>query len=225
MASAPRLPEVVDLRDHPLPIFDGESTAKTPRQYPKAAVARLGERLDRADGCVIATAEYNHGHSAVLKNAMDWTFVEWRRKPISFVGWGNVGAPAPSQLRLVAVEFRDGAATACGPPPARRPGTAPAVRRPRRVLDERRPRLDLLADDLSWWAAGPLAAGDRSNAGLVERDSCRRSRRGRERYDRASKPDRRTGVPRAEPARVFAVRIPGTSCPSRPSGERVHVVG
>ena len=27
----------------------------------------------------------------VLKNAMDWTFPEWQRKPIAFVGWGNVG--------------------------------------------------------------------------------------------------------------------------------------
>ena len=52
------------------------------------------------------TAEYNHGYPAVLKNAMDWTFVEWRRKPITFVGWGNVGgARAIEQLREVAVEF------------------------------------------------------------------------------------------------------------------------
>ena len=37
---------------------------------------------------------------------MDWTFVEWRRKPISFVGRGQVGAArAIEQLRLVAVEF------------------------------------------------------------------------------------------------------------------------
>ena len=52
------------------------------------------------------TAEYNHGYPAVLKNAMDWTFVEWRRKPMSFVGWGQVGgARAIEQLRQVAVEF------------------------------------------------------------------------------------------------------------------------
>jgi NAD(P)H-dependent FMN reductase len=37
---------------------------------------------------------------------MDHTFVEWRRKPIAFVAWGNVGgARAVEQLRLVAVEF------------------------------------------------------------------------------------------------------------------------
>jgi NAD(P)H-dependent FMN reductase len=30
------------------------------------------------------TAEYNHGYPAVLKNPMDWTFMEWRRKPAAF---------------------------------------------------------------------------------------------------------------------------------------------
>ena len=68
--------ELVDLRDHPLPFFDAAPPAKNPRQYPSAGVARLGRRLDRADGFVIATVEYNHGYTAVLKNAMDWTFVE-----------------------------------------------------------------------------------------------------------------------------------------------------
>jgi NAD(P)H-dependent FMN reductase len=50
---------------------------------------QLRRRLDRADGFIVLTAEYNHGYPAVLKNAMDWTFVEWRRKPISFVGSGR----------------------------------------------------------------------------------------------------------------------------------------
>ena len=62
--------------------------------------------IDRADGYVILTAEYNHGYPAVLKNALDSTFVEWRRKPMAFVGWGNTGgACAVEQLRAVAVEF------------------------------------------------------------------------------------------------------------------------
>ena len=69
-------------------------------------VATLGNAIDRADGFVVLTGEYNHGYPAVLKNAMDWTFVEWRHKPITFVGWGNVGgARAIEQLRAVAVEF------------------------------------------------------------------------------------------------------------------------
>ena len=74
--------------------------------YEVDEVSRFGAAVARADGFVILTGEYNHGYPAVLKNAMDSTFVEWRRKPISFVGWGNVGgARAIEQLRQVAVEF------------------------------------------------------------------------------------------------------------------------
>ena len=126
-------------------------------------MARLGERLDRADGYVIATAEYNHGYPAVLKNAMDWTFVEWRRKPISFVGWDNVGgARAIEQLRQVAVEFEMPLPHAVHILPAvlvrLRQSDEPAA-----VLDELRPRLDLLADDLRWWAR-VLAPARRTNS-------------------------------------------------------------
>ena len=98
--------ELVDLRDHDLQMFDGRAPARTLRDYSRDDVARLGRTLDRADGYVVLTGEYNHGYPAVLKNAMDWTFIEWRRKPITFVGWGNVGgARAIEQLREVAVEF------------------------------------------------------------------------------------------------------------------------
>ena len=83
--------EGIDLRDHPLPFFDGMAPARTGRDYPRDDVAALGNAIDRADGFVVLTGEYNHGYPAVLKNAMDWTFVEWRHKPITFVGWGNVG--------------------------------------------------------------------------------------------------------------------------------------
>src|SRR5215467_12299428 len=57
--------EVVDLRDHPLPFFDGMAPARTLRDYPSAEVARFGQRLDRADGFVFVSPEYNHGYPAV----------------------------------------------------------------------------------------------------------------------------------------------------------------
>ena len=75
--------EVVDLRDYPLPFFDGPPPAMTQRDYPSDDVARPGRKLDEADGFVVLTAGYNHGYPAVLKNAMDYTFVEGRRKPIA----------------------------------------------------------------------------------------------------------------------------------------------
>jgi NAD(P)H-dependent FMN reductase len=148
--------EHIDLRDYPLPFFDGGAPARAPREYRSRELEQLGRRLDRADGFIVLTAEYNHGYPAVLKNAMDWTFVEWRRKPISFVGWGQVGgARAIEQLRLVAVEFEmaplrhavhilpDAIAVARQ---ADDPGDTS-------MFAPLEPRLKLLADDLAWWAA------------------------------------------------------------------------
>jgi NAD(P)H-dependent FMN reductase len=99
--------ETVDLRDHPLPLYESAvPPARAGRDYPTAEVTRLGQTLDRADGYIIVTAEYNHGYPASLKNALDHVFPELNRKPVAFVGYGNVGgARAIEQLRLVAVEF------------------------------------------------------------------------------------------------------------------------
>ena len=42
--------DVLDLRDHPLPLFDSSmSPARTLREYPNEAVAKLGQRFDSAD--------------------------------------------------------------------------------------------------------------------------------------------------------------------------------
>ena len=153
--------ELVDLRDHPLPFFDGAAPARTLRDYPSDDVARFGQTLDRADGYVVLTAEYNHGYPAVLKNAMDHTFVEWRRKPIAFVGWGNVGgARAIEQLREVAVEFEMA-------PLRYAVHVLPDVMIQAMQLEDRtdtspfaplEPKLTLLIDDLVWWMAALGAA-------------------------------------------------------------------
>jgi NAD(P)H-dependent FMN reductase len=99
--------EIVDLRDHPLPFYDrAVPPARSLRDYPDEDVARLGRTIERADAFIIVTSEYNHGYPASLKNAMDHVFPEFNRKPVTFVGYGNVGgARAIEQLRLVAVEF------------------------------------------------------------------------------------------------------------------------
>jgi len=153
--------ELLDLAHHPLPFFDAQPPARTGRDYPRDDVARLGRTLDRADGFVLLTGEYNHGYPAVLKNAMDWTFVEWRHKPVTFVGWGSVGgARAIEQLRAVAVEFemaplRHAVHILPDVMIAARKSESPDDTSPFEPLA---PRLSLLADDLAWWAT-TLASG------------------------------------------------------------------
>ena len=95
-----------DLRDHPLPFFDEQmSPAWAPVK--NEAAQRWAATLAGLDGLIVVTAEYNHGPTAVLKNAFDYAYKEFIRKPIGFVGYGGVGAArAVEQLRLVAVEMQ-----------------------------------------------------------------------------------------------------------------------
>jgi NAD(P)H-dependent FMN reductase len=53
------------------------------------------------------TAEYNRSIPATLKNALDYAYPEWNRKPAAYLGYGSVGAArAIEQLRLMSVELQ-----------------------------------------------------------------------------------------------------------------------
>jgi len=98
--------ELVDLRDYPLPFFD---EAKSPFREPsKNEVAvRLGRKVAELDGFVFVTGEYNHSIPASLKNALDYLYAEWNRKPAAFVAYGGAGGTrAVEQLRLMLVELQ-----------------------------------------------------------------------------------------------------------------------
>lgn len=98
--------ELVDLRDHPLPYF-AESVSPAWGPVNNEEAQRWAQKLDTFDGLIVVTPEYNHGPTAVLKNAFDYAYKEFARKPIAFVGYGGVGAArAVEQLRLVAVELQ-----------------------------------------------------------------------------------------------------------------------
>jgi NAD(P)H-dependent FMN reductase len=99
---------VLDLRDYPMPFFDhAVAPARKKAPYPNEHVERWTAAIGSADAFVLICAEYNHGYTAVLKNALDWVFREWNRKPVAMVAYGNVGgARAVEQLRQVAVELQ-----------------------------------------------------------------------------------------------------------------------
>jgi NAD(P)H-dependent FMN reductase len=97
--------EIVDLRVYPLPFFDERaSPARKPPENPLAQ--RWARKVGELDGFIFVTGEYNHGVPAVLKNALDYAFTEFNRKPAAYVGYGGVGAArAVEQLRLINVEL------------------------------------------------------------------------------------------------------------------------
>jgi NAD(P)H-dependent FMN reductase len=98
--------ELIDLRDHPLPFFN-EPASPAWAPVKNQAAKRWADKLATLDGLIVVTPEYNHGPSAVLKNAFDYAYQEFIRKPIGFVGYGGVGAArAVEQLRLVAIELQ-----------------------------------------------------------------------------------------------------------------------
>lgn len=98
--------EVVDLRDYPLPFFDEKaSPAWVPSQSEVAQ--QWQKKVASFDGFIIVAAEYNRGPTAVLKNALDYAYNEWNKKPVAFVGYGGVGgARSIEQLRLNAIELQ-----------------------------------------------------------------------------------------------------------------------
>jgi NAD(P)H-dependent FMN reductase len=153
--------DVLDLRDHALPLFDSPmAPARTLRDYPNEAVAQLGRRFDEADGYIAVTSEYNHGYPASLKNALDYVFPEFNKKPMTFVGYGSAGgARAIEQLRLVAVEFEMA-------PLRRAVHIFPEVMRPAMTAEEFTPdlfesldeRLEMMTTELLWWSTTLKAA-------------------------------------------------------------------
>lgn len=122
-----------------------------PHRYPRRVtptVRRFASAIDRADGFVIVTPEYNRSFPASLKNAIDLAYDEWHAKPVGFVSYGcrSRGHYAVEALRVVFTELhtvavRDEVALdllALGEDGTPRDGADSAV--------------DTLLDQLAWWA-------------------------------------------------------------------------
>jgi NAD(P)H-dependent FMN reductase len=99
--------ELIDLRDWPLPFFNAPMPPTAMHgNYPDELVQRWSEKIKEADAFIVIAPEYNHGYSAVLKNAMDWLMPEWHHKPVGFVSYGSaLGSRAIEQLRQVVIEL------------------------------------------------------------------------------------------------------------------------
>lgn len=98
--------EVLDLREWDLPLFDEQGPPAAVQVQSARAVA-WEKKLNELDGFVVLTAEYNHSMTGALKNAFDYAWTGWQRKPIGCVGYGGVGAArAVEHVRQVAINLR-----------------------------------------------------------------------------------------------------------------------
>ncbi len=100
---------LLDLKDYPMPFFDQPVPPAMPgrQPYEHEVVKKWTAEIARSDGFIIVAPEYNYGPSAVLKNALDWVYGEWNRKPVAFVSYGSaLGARSVQQLRETAIELQ-----------------------------------------------------------------------------------------------------------------------
>lgn len=83
---------VASLRD--IPLYDGDIDIEPQ----PAGVVAFKQLIERADGVLISTPEYNYSYPGVLKNALDWASRGTTRplhdKPVAVIGAspGNFGA-------------------------------------------------------------------------------------------------------------------------------------
>ncbi|HEX6534359.1 MAG TPA: NAD(P)H-dependent oxidoreductase [Gemmatimonadaceae bacterium] len=156
--------EPLDLRDWPLPFYrEPESLRATGGVYSDPVAERWRHKIGEFDGFIATAAEYNHGPTAVLKNALDSALNEWIGKPIAFVGYGGVGgARAVEQLRMIAVELQMAPIKE-----AVHIGLEPflGVLRDGKTLDDYEflvQSRSAMLDQLVWWARALKAARDAS---------------------------------------------------------------
>jgi NAD(P)H-dependent FMN reductase len=97
--------ELADLADISLPLFD-EPLPPMMGQYHNQHTKQWAAKLASADGFVVIAPEYNHGYPAVLKNAIDFAYAEWNRKPVAFVSYGVAGGVrSVEQLKQVFIQL------------------------------------------------------------------------------------------------------------------------
>ncbi len=98
--------ELVDLKDYNLPILD-EPIPASMGQYSNGHTKMWSEKISSLDAFIFVTPEYNHAPSGVLKNALDYLYVEFNNKTAGFVSYGSMGGVrAVEQLRLIMGELQ-----------------------------------------------------------------------------------------------------------------------
>ncbi|WBU37955.1 NADPH-dependent FMN reductase [Homoserinibacter sp. YIM 151385] len=83
--------DLVDLAELALPLMD-EPAHPAKQRYEHEHTRAWSARVQGADAVVLVTPEYNHSFSPALKNAIDYLWAEWQRKPLGFVSYGGISA-------------------------------------------------------------------------------------------------------------------------------------
>ena len=92
---------MIDLAEHPLPMM---AENEEQNDISSGDVSFVGNALKEADGILLVTPEYHGSFTGVLKNALDFFWREFSRKPMGVIttGSGKMGGiNASTQLQHV----------------------------------------------------------------------------------------------------------------------------
>lgn len=92
--------DLIDVRDY---VFSGKTEA-----MPEEKAHQWSKIMERADGLIVVSPEYNHSYPGELKLMLDQLYEEYHRKPIGVCGVsksGLGGARMTEILRITAIEL------------------------------------------------------------------------------------------------------------------------
>ncbi|MFT4028983.1 MAG: NAD(P)H-dependent oxidoreductase [Protaetiibacter sp.] len=99
--------EIVDLAEVGLPLLD-EAVPASAGRYEHEHTRAWAAKIDRYDGFVFVTSEYNHAPSPALLNALSFVYREWNDKAAAIVSYGALssGVRAADKLRSTLGELQ-----------------------------------------------------------------------------------------------------------------------
>lgn len=94
--------DMIDLAELALPFLDEERDAGS-GVYRQPHTLAWSARVDALHAILLVTAEYNSSFPAPLKNALDYLYREWQRKPVGILAYGGMSSGTRAVQALMPV--------------------------------------------------------------------------------------------------------------------------
>lgn len=97
--------QIADMKELQLPFFDAPvSPLDESFTIEHESVQRWQKLVTSSDGLIFITPEYNFQMTPVQKNAIDWLYKEWNKKPVATVAYGWTGGSKAAEALQVLLE-------------------------------------------------------------------------------------------------------------------------
>ncbi|CAR21297.1 flavin-dependent quinone reductase [Lachancea thermotolerans CBS 6340] len=99
--------KIIDIADWNLPLYDESnvpSQIKRSEDYDHEHTKLWSLEIQKYNGFIFVTPQYNWGYPAALKNAIDYLFNEWKGKSAAIVTYGGHGGTKCNEQLAVVLE-------------------------------------------------------------------------------------------------------------------------